>query len=204
MSHESVLLNVKTQSHLENASDLTQETRINEETLENVKNQAFAEGYQEAEKKLAETYQCKLQALANQKALLDQLLKNLPNALQDYHASVRDQIAEIVLLIVRQYFTNQASSKEAIIFQVEQAINHLNHKENIELFLHPQDLNLVQQSKLNIDFSECRHLKLIPDETLALGGCRLRNDHGLIDASIELQIDKLKQMLLQLKKSMPQ
>ncbi|RAP36956.1 hypothetical protein B1207_05870 [Legionella quinlivanii] len=172
--------------------------------LDEIRQQAFAAGFQEAEAKYTEENQCKMQESEMQATLLKQLLTQIPVALQTYQETLRDQIADIVLLICRQFFSNQISSKEAISFQIEQAINHLNHKENIEIFLHPQDLALVQHSKLKIDFSECRHLKFIPDETLMLGGCRIRNDHGLIDASIEQQIDKLKRMLVQLRQRVPQ
>ncbi|MCW8451427.1 FliH/SctL family protein [Legionella quinlivanii] len=188
-----------------NNPDSTIEQLANsDDFLEEIRQQAFAAGFQAAETKYTEENQCKMQELEMQSTVLKQLLDQIPVALKNYQETLRDQIADIVLLISKHFFSNQISSKEAIIFQIEQAINYLNHKENIEIFLHPQDLALVQQSKLKIDFSECRHLKFIPDETLILGGCRIRNDHGLIDASIEQQIDKLKRMLVQLRQSVSQ
>lgn len=169
---------------------------ISEEDLENATqsgyNRGFSEGLAEAETKLA----CEF-------AQLKTLIENIPPAMTENRLQLSDEIADIVLLIIKQFFINQQQTKDSIALQINQLLNQLNDKQNIELSVHPKDLALLQQGKLKIDAKACKNLRIVPDDNLRLGGCVVRSDHGVFDASIERQIDNLKQVLLQMKLGEP-
>ncbi|WP_347251591.1 FliH/SctL family protein [Legionella sp.] len=131
---------------------------------------------------------------------LNNVLQVIPDALNESRLALKAEIADIVLAIVQQLFIQQQCSKEVIAQQITAALTHLNDKQKITLALHPQDLTLLRQGALKIDFSQYQDLQVIADETLTLGGCRIKTEHGLFDAGIERQIDGLKQALLQIKK----
>lgn len=165
---------------------------ISQEDLENAKlagySQGFSEGLAEAETKMTD-----------QLSLLGTLLQNIPTAVRDNRLQLSGEIADIVLLITKQFFVNQQQNKDVLTQQVNQILSQLNDKQSIELSMHPQDLALLQQGKLKLNIKACNNLRIIPDDNLRLGGCVVRSEHGVFDASIERQIDHLKQVLLQMK-----
>jgi len=130
---------------------------------------------------------------------LGQLLKAVPFAIRENRLALKSEIADIVLAITQQLFVHQQQNKEALSQQITTALNQINDKQSLTLLLNPQDLALLQQGELTIDLSECKDLRLQADENLQLGGCFIRSEHGFFDASIERQIDRLKQVLLQIK-----
>lgn len=130
---------------------------------------------------------------------IEQLLHAIPSALNASRQALRMEIADIVLAITQQFFIQQQQNKEAIAQQITATLNYLNEKQAITLALHPGDLALLQQGQLKVDFSQCKEVRIVGDESLNLGGCRITSEHGVFDASIERQIDCLKQALLQLK-----
>lgn len=150
--------------------------------------QGLSEGIKQAELEMAE-----------ERRHLSDLLKAIPIAISENLLQQADEIAHVVMHIAHQLFINQQHSKEAIAQQVNDTLAQLNNKNNIELALHPQDLALLQQGLLKIDLNDCTNLRVLSDEGLRLGGCRIKSEHGVFDASIERQIDNLKEALLKLK-----
>lgn len=124
------------------------------------------------------------------------LLHSIPTAVRENRLSLSTEIADIVLLVAQQLFINQQQNKEAITHQVTQIINQLNDKHNIEIALHPHD---IAQNDFHINSTQYKNLRIVPDESLQLGGCIVRSEHGVFDAGIERQIDNLKHVLLQMK-----
>lgn len=155
-------------------------------------NQGMTEGFDRGEKEAR-----KQAALLQQQ--LENLLQTIPLALSESRHALKTEIADIVLAITQQFFVHQQQNKEAIAQQISSILNQLNDKQAITLALHPQDLTQLQQSELKIDFSHCKDLRIVADESLSLGGCIIKTEHGIFDAGIERQIDRLKQVLLQIK-----
>ena len=156
---------------------------------ENSFNQGFSEGIAQASAQMTE-----------QINTLNTLLQNIPAAISDNRLQLSAEIADIVLSITQQFFINQQQNKESIAEQITQTIVQLNNKQNIELSLHPYDFALLQQGEINVDLKQCKNLRVIADEGLRLGGCVVRSEHGVFDASIERQIDRLKHVLLAMKR----
>lgn len=171
-----------------------------EETVNLIKEHSYQEGYQLGfDKGLFEgAAQTKAQMM-DKTNTLNALLQTIPDAISDNREQIATEIADIVLTITQQFFIYQQQNHEAIAKQVMQIITQINDKQNIDISLHPQDIALIQEGKINIDVKECKNIRIIPDENLRLGGCVIQSKHGLFDASIERQIDNLKQVLLQIK-----
>jgi|GEM_PF-1765349 len=179
---------------------LIEKTNIDEDSLQLLKNQAreegFKQGYEDGQKK-AEMHSEK--QINEQCAGIQELLRTLPQAIADNRQQLEQEVADIVLAITQQFFIHQQHDKESIVQIVSQAINQLNDKQNIEIALHPGDLALLKQGQVKIDFSQFKNLRIVPDDSLKLGGCIIRSEHGLFDVSIERQIERLKHALLQIK-----
>ena len=163
---------------------------IDQHDIDDAYNNGYQQGQAEARAQMKE-----------QKDALSALLQNIPAAVESNRLHLSTEIADIVLLITQRFFIHQQHNKDAITNQITQTLNQLNQKQNIELALHPHDIALLQQGELNIDFKPYKNIRITPDETLRLGGCIIRSEHGVFDAGIERQIDSLKQVLLKHKKN---
>ncbi|CDZ77059.1 Yop proteins translocation protein L [Legionella massiliensis] len=176
----------------ESDKDLALKEQAREEGYKTGFSQGIREGFKQGEEQAQQQNAQTLQQLTT-------LLQSLASSLYESRLALKEEIADIVLAICQQFFIQQQQSKEAIAQQITAALKHVNDKQNLTLALNPQDLALLQQGELKIDFSQCKELRVISDERLNLGGCQIRSEHGLFDAGIEGQIDRLKQVLLQLK-----
>lgn len=157
--------------------------------LETIQN-AFQQGVQ---KGIEETH-----AMINeQETTLKALIAGIPQAICDHRLHLTDDIADIVMTIAQQFFIHQQHHRNDIVHHITQALTQLNHKQNIELILHPDDLIYLQEN--HFDTTPYPGIQMIPDETLRLGGCVIRSEHGVFNASIERQVDSLKRVLLQIK-----
>lgn len=169
---------------------------INEENsalvTEGIRQEAYESGIAQGRLQAA-------QDLAEQGKLLTALLQNIPESVTLLRQQMRDEIANIVLAIVQQFFIDQQHNRESVTLQINQIIARLNEKQSIELSLHPKDLALLQQGLLKLDIRPGKNFRVISSENLPLGGCIIKSEHGVFDASIERQIDNLKQVLLQIK-----
>ena len=143
------------------------------------------------------------QELNEQSNKLTALLHSIPQAVSANRQHLSQDIADIVFAIIQPLFIHQQQNKESIAERISQTIQLLNNKHNLELFLHPDDLALLQRKELSIDVSACKNLRVMADDKLRLGGCVIKSEHGLFDAGIERQIDNLKQILLQIKNGEP-
>ena len=163
-----------------------------EERLELARQKGFEQGRQQ---NIAEADV----SMSERAEMFDRLLATIPNAINDNRLALRTEIADIVWSITKQFFIQQQLSKDTIIFKVMETLEQLNEAQHIELFLHPNDLAFLHQENIQLDLKRFKHLRISPDDHLILGGCKIKTEHGLYDASIERQIDRLKDVLLELK-----
>lgn len=191
ISEEVVFLNQPIQEHVEPIEDHIQQ--LQELQLKETYDQGYLSGKAE-ERQLIE------EELGQLKQQLSEALISIPQAVAQNRLALSDEIAEIVLMITQQFFIENQHNTEALSQQINQILSQLNNKQTVELCLHPQEITALQNGIIQLDAAHLNGLKIKSDESLALGGYRIKTSHGLFDASIEKQIDKLKEVLLQLKK----
>jgi flagellar assembly protein FliH len=137
--------------------------------------------------------------LANQFEALERLLETIPEALCKARRDLSSDIANIVFAITSKLFIHQQQHPETLSQQINDMLYQLNDKQQLELLLHPHDLDLLKRGKILLDKHACKNLRLKADEHLLLGGCIIQCEHGVFDAGIERQIENLKQVLLNLR-----
>ena len=167
------------------------------DALERARDEGYQLGYAEGLSKglLQEQAQ-----LLERTSTLNGLISSIPAALNASRQQQSSEIANIVLAITAQLFTHQQQDKTAIARQVAQIIEQLNEAQHINVALHPKDWATLKETGFLNTQEHYTQLQFTPDEQLRLGGCVVSSEHGLFDASIERQIDNLKQVLLQMKR----
>lgn len=183
ISNETVSL--KTTSDIEL---VLQPVSIDPQDVEQARSESYAQGFSEG------VIQERNRLIEKEKSL-DSLLQSIPTAINKNRLLLTTEIADIVLLITQQLFINQQQNKETLVHQITHIMTQLNEKHTIEIALHPNDLALLQ----DVDLRQYKNMRILADESLRLGGCIVRSEHGVFDAGIERQIDNLKRVLLQMK-----
>lgn len=157
-----------------------------------IKKEAFQKGYEQGKTKTQHQ-------LSELKKQLDDLLASIPLALAQSRLELQTEIADILWSIIESYFIEKALSKGALELQINQILTQINAKQTVELHLHPKDILLLQKEAFHLQPTHLNGLKIKSDERLTLGGCVIKTEHGLFDASLEKQVDRLKQRLLEIR-----
>ncbi len=137
--------------------------------------------------------------LREEASMLSSLINTIPEVICENRQQLASEIADIVMLVTSKLFIHQQQNKTTILQQINQIIDQINTRQNLEIALHPHDLALIQHGEITLDLRDCKNLRLKADESLRLGGCVITSEHGVFDGGIERQIDNLKRALLQLR-----
>ncbi len=164
--------------------------------LDTLRKEAYETGYIDG--KTAQFNQIE-QETVQVKQQLESLLSSIPETISQNRLHLSSEIADIVLHIVQQFFIEHQHNHQGLIQQINQILAQLNHKQTVELYLHPRDIAILQNTQVQLEAAHLHGLKIKGDESLILGGCIIKTSHGVFDISLEKQIEKLKTALLQIK-----
>jgi flagellar assembly protein FliH len=171
-------------------------TPVDESVLENAQQESYDQGYAAG---VIEGRTVVAQEFSQLKEQLAAALASIPQAIAQNRLDLSSEVADIVLLITQQFFIERQKDPKALTQQINQVLSQLNNKQTVELCLHPQEITALQNGMIQLDAAHLNGLKIKGDESLTLGGYVIKTEHGIFDASIEKQIDKLKEVLMQLK-----
>lgn len=142
------------------------------EGLEQGRREGFSKGEAELKAKLAR---------------LEKLLTVLDRPLKELDPIVEEQIVALAVLIARQVIGCELQQDRGIITSVVRAAleNLPTARRNLRLFLHPDDISLVQEADTESNFN------LTPDPKITRGGCRIETDNSRIDATVEQRLNQV-------------
>ena len=113
------------------------------------------------------------------------LMNAFDQAFADLEAQIADSVARSATALARQVVRSELVARPELVAQVAtEAVNTvLLSARHIRVFVHPDDLLLVQAGAG--EAFAARGARLLPESTIARGGCRIESDLGSIDALIE-------------------
>ncbi|HFE39405.1 MAG TPA: flagellar assembly protein FliH [Gammaproteobacteria bacterium] len=172
-----------------------------DEAYEKAKSEAYAEGKAEGKKNGYEAGKEEGYAhgLGEGKAVIEEksrqlsaLISMLTTPLAKLDDEVEAELMALVMLVARHIIRRELKQNPShVIAAIRQAVNILPvGTQNIILFLHPDDAELVRESLSFRDEDEQRW-KIIEDPMLTRGGCKVETKNSRIDASVESQINSV-------------
>ncbi len=168
----------------------------NQEEVDVLKDEAFQEGYRLGKKEGKAIVEQQMLQLKQQ---IETTLAAIPQAIEQNRLALNQEIADIVLHIIQQFFVEKESNPQSLAQQINQLLKQLNSKQSIELYLHPNEIELLQNGLIKLHTQHLNGLKIKANDSLVLGGYVIKTEHGIFDASIEKQIERLKELLIQLR-----
>ena len=161
------------------------------EELESIRQEAYNEGFATGEKEGFHSTQLKVRqeaevALAAKLASLEQLMANLLDPIADQDTQIERGVVLLVEHIARKVVQRELTTDSRQIGSVlRDALKLLPMgAQNVRIFINPQDFAQVKALRERHEET----WRILEDDTLQAGGCRIETEHSRIDASIETRI----------------
>ncbi|MBK5536281.1 flagellar assembly protein FliH [Pseudomonas sp. TH08] len=164
------------------------------EELESIRQEAYNEGFAIGEKEGFHSATLKVRqeaevALAAKVASLEQLMGHLFEPIAEQDTQIEKSLVDLV-----QHITKQVIKRELAIdsTQIEQVMRDALKLlplgvENVRLYVNPQDFAQVKALRERHEET----WRIVEDDSLLPGGCRVETEHSRIDASIESRVSQV-------------
>ncbi|MCI9876696.1 flagellar assembly protein FliH [Pseudomonas atacamensis] len=164
------------------------------EELESIRQEAYNEGFAIGEKEGFHSTTLKVRqeaetALAAKIASLELLMANLFEPIAEQDTQIEKSLVDLV-----QHITKQVIKRELAIDSTQ--IEHVMRDalkllplgvENVRLYINPQDFAQVKALRERHEET----WRIVEDESLLPGGCRVETEHSRIDASVESRVTQV-------------
>ena len=169
--------------------------------LEAIRQDAYNEGFSTGEKDGFHAGQLKAKQEADvvlqaKVAVLEQLMTQLFEPIAEQDQALERALVQLVSQMSREVIRRELLADSSQLTQVlREALKLLPMGAgNVRIHINPQDFELVKALRERHEES----WRILEDEQLQPGGCRVESEHSLIDASIETRLDlALKQLFEQ-------
>lgn len=131
---------------------------------------------------------------------LNENLRTSLSAMQSAHqaamSKLESSVGEVAFAAVCRLVSEQSASKAFVLGIVERTCAELRADLSATVRLHPRDIHVVrellQERELRVD---SLGLRVVPDESLELGGCVIEAASGQYDGGLESQLRRLHAIL---------
>jgi flagellar assembly protein FliH len=161
------------------------------EELESIRQDAYNEGFAIGEKDGFHSAQLKVRqeadvALAAKLSSLEQLMTHLFEPIADQDASIEKAMIQLVEHVARQVIQRELNTDSSQIGSVlRDALKLLPMgANNVRILLNPKDFSQIKALRERHEET----WRILEDDTLLPGGCRVESEHSRIDATVESRI----------------
>lgn len=163
------------------------------EELESIRQEAYNEGFATGEKEGFHSTQLKVRheadvALNAKLASLEQLMSQLFEPIAEQDTQIEKSLVELVGHITRQVIQRELTTDSSHVGQVlRDALKLLPMgAQNVRIFINPQDFTQIKTLRERHEET----WRIVEDDALQAGGCRVETEHSRIDATIETRISQ--------------
>jgi len=153
--------------------------------------EAYARGQRDAMSAAATRLESSAQALAAALKQVDQLRQQMAQ-------NSREDMLRLVMVIAEQIIRREVSVHTDIINQViAEALKASVRADHYRIKVNPEDLAAVNEHKplFLASISGLKNLMVEADSAVTAGGCKIESDLGEVDATLEVQLQAIRQAL---------
>lgn len=168
------------------------------EELEQIREEAYNEGFATGEKDGFHAGQLKAQqeakaVLAKRTGELDALMAQLMAPLKQQDEQIEDMLLVLLEQMLRAVLQREMQSdRDQVVGVLRSALKALPvGAENIRIYLNPLDFDSIKALRERHDES----WRLLEDDQLMPGGCRIETEHSQVDATLETRLQQLIEQL---------
>lgn len=168
------------------AADFAQE-------LAGLRSEAQTRGYEDGRKAAVESVK---KEWAEHFAQAGRVLESLKRRREDLLLALEDDLAAIVFEAAAKLVGQTQLQKDRVAPIVRAVVERVVQQDDIVVRIAPADLAYVDPEQMRKELGRMVSLRLVPDEGVLLGGCIVESAVGTLDARLEVQIARLREVLL--------
>lgn len=181
----------------ESNEDGEENVAVQESSLDQIFQQGFGQGQQEAEIRMRAEYE---QTLTEERRKVGMLISSFEAQQKTYQQSLEQSTMKFGIAVAEIIIKREVSiDKGLVLQQVREALKRVVGVERIKLRVNPQDEFIVKENRAAVteDSDSIRDIIIDLDETIEPGGCILESDSGNVDARLSTQLKKIEESLFE-------
>lgn len=160
--------------------------------LASLERDAFARGFAQGECSGAEASATRTDALLRR---LTHTLEDLARLRAEVIRKTERQVVQLAIAVATRIVRREiALDRELLVAMARVALDRLGDSASARIRLHPDDCAAVE--RLGSAWPEGGPVQIVPDAHIHRGGCVVESDFGLIDVSVDAQVEELTRSLL--------
>ncbi|MCU7815184.1 MAG: hypothetical protein KZQ81_08240 [Candidatus Thiodiazotropha sp. (ex Rostrolucina anterorostrata)] len=135
--------------------------------------------------------------LVQQAGRLSELTDQIAKMYEESLSTAEEEIVEVVFASVAKILGETLVNTDAVIAAVRQSIKQLVSRDRLAIHLSPEDKRLLDEVASEKEEALFGNgVEIVADERIELGGCLLQSLTGGLDARLEVQMQQLRECLL--------
>ena len=162
-------------------------------SIDEIKNNAFQQGFTEGEKVGFEDGTKRIDPLINS---FNQGLEQLKNIRREIHQKIEKEVAQLALSIAKKIVCHEVkTTEETVICVAREALSRVENPGKIKVKLNPADLQFIQDTKSQLShfLHNAASIRFEAEDSIQSGGCVIETDMGDLDARIEKQFQAIEE-----------
>ncbi|MBU5259970.1 flagellar assembly protein FliH [Bacillus pumilus] len=160
--------------------------------IEEAKQAGYQDGFQKGETDANMQYQ----------SILDQANGIVSLAKQDYEEKIEssaEKIVELAFELAKRVWYSAEDTKDQFLALVKQVISEVKEYDDISIYVDPEHYDHVMEYKDELIriLQKDTHLAIYSDEKAPKGTCYVETSFGKVEASVDTQMNQLKEKLLE-------
>nr|MDF9459082.1 flagellar assembly protein FliH [Bacillus pumilus] len=160
--------------------------------IEEAKQAGYQDGFQKGETDANMQYQ----------SILDQANDIVSLAKQDYEEKIEssaEKIVELAFELAKRVWYSAEDTKDQFLALVKQVISEVKEYDDISIYVDPEHYDHVMEYKDELIriLQKDTHLAIYSDEKAPKGTCYVETSFGKVEASVDTQMNQLKEKLLE-------
>jgi len=146
-----------------------------------------AEAFASASRTFAQQQESLIQAC-------QQMLAGLEADRLAWNATARQDLVDLAIAIARRVVGHVSQQhREAIVKNLEEAARLVGARSDVTIAVHPDEAEAARLfAKSLVELQEqCQHVRVVPDPQVSGGGCRICWRTGVVDATVETQLERI-------------
>jgi flagellar assembly protein FliH len=125
---------------------------------------------------------------------LEQAAAEVMQTKQKLQADMVCEMVKLAIAIARRVTKRQAMlDPQVLVENLREALALAGRSRQLRIALHPAQHEILAAAlpQLSLEWPALSAAQIVPDASLSAGGCRVFTEHGIIDADLESQLDRV-------------
>lgn len=162
--------------------------------FESERTQEYARGRQEAAMEVRRQLEVEHQETALK---VQHLIQSFEEAIPAAFQEMEQALSHMACAMTRKLLADVPVDAERMRAVVAQALEELSKDADLEIRMHPSDMELLQRESggdPSVIFSHEGRMELVPDARLTRGGCYIKTPFGDFDATLESKWERIESL----------